>query len=404
MRILYLNYLHDIHGASFGSAIKPRRILEEMSKMGHDIHVEWMAEEMHGERIRDYVQGRKSKLREFAGFFLREPKSLYHNWAYFQKENELVETFRPELIVGRLEYATFSFVKTAKKYNLPLIVEVDAPPFYEAKHFHPKCLRNPWLAFGIEKYVTRRADYSIMQSRQLYEYYLNHAKLDPEKTTWTSNGADIEKFAPTPKNPKTMKKYELNGKSVIGFIGSLGTWHGLDNLLHMIESVVQSNAQAVFMIVGAGGTDEIRFREILKNKNLMQNVILTGHIDYDKVPEYLDLMDVVLAPYPAFDFFYFSPIKLFEYMAAGKPVLLTKVGQLAEIIKDRENGVFCDPKDPADVAQKINHLLENPELRKHIGKKARETIEKEYTWKHKAKFWESICEQVLKQKKDSGSK
>lgn len=395
MRILYLNYLHDIQGASFGSAIKPRRILEEMRKMGHEIHIEWMAETLHGERIRDYAEGRKSPLRNKAGYFLREPKSLCHNWGYFKKENALVESFHPELIVGRLEYGIFSFVKTAKKYRLPLVVEVDAPPFYEAVHFHPKCIRNPWLVPSIEGYVTRQANHTIMQSRQLYDYYLSKYHLDPQKVSWTSNGADVEKFTPVKKDTQLLDQYELNGKFIIGFIGSLGSWHGLDHLLRIIETVVNSHPEVVFMIVGAGGTDEKRFQEILKEKNLMHAVRLTGHMEYEKIPAVLNLMDIVLAPYPQFDFFYFSPIKLFEYMAAAKPLLSTNVGQIGEMIQDGKNGIFCDPEDSADVASKISHLMQNDKLRKTIGNNARKTIEQEYTWTHKAKVWKTIFENVL---------
>ncbi len=398
MRILYLNYLHDIHGASFGSAIKPRRILEEMQRRGHEIHIEWMAETLHGDRIRDYAEGRKSRVRDGIGFFLREPKSLYHNWGYFKKENILVESFKPDIIIGRLEYAIFSFVKTAQKYNLPLIVEADAPPFYEAIHFHPQCIRNPWLVPFIEKYVLQQADHTIMQSRQLYEYYLKNCHLDLQKVSWTSNGADIDKFTPKKKDTALLNLYALKDKIIIGFIGSLGAWHGLDNLAGIIESVVQLHPEAVFMIVGAGGADEIRFRDILKERNLMNSVRLTGRLDYGKVPSILNVMDIVLAPYPRFDFFYFSPIKLFEYMAAGKPLLSANVGQIGEIIRDGENGVFCDPEDPADVASKIDYLMQNDEQRKSIGKNARETVKNKYTWAQKARIWEAVCNKVLNTK------
>ncbi len=395
MRILYLNYLHDINGASFGSVIKPRRIFEEMIKMGHDIHIEWMAEELHGQRIRDYAEGKKSRMRNTAGYFLREPKSLYYNRGYFKKENALVEAYKPELIIGRLEYAIFSFVNTAQKYDLPLIVEADAPPFYEAVHFHPKCIRNPWLVPAIEKYVIRHARHTIMQSRQLYEYYLNRCHLDPEKVSWVSNGADIDKYTPVNKAPHLLKQYELTGKFIVGFIGSLGSWHGTDHLIQIIEAVVKSHFNVVFMIVGAGGTDAMRFRTLLQEKNLMHAVRLTGRVDHERIPEVLNLMDIVLAPYPKFDFFYFSPIKLFEYMAAGKVLLSTNVGQIGEIIHDGKNGVFCDPENASDVASKIIQLMNDDKLRQSIGKNARITIEKEHTWAHKAKLWESVCQKVL---------
>jgi glycosyltransferase involved in cell wall biosynthesis len=94
-------------------------------------------------------------------------------------------------------------------------------------------------------------------------------------------------------------------------------------------------------------------------------------------------MDVVLAPYQPHDFFYFSPIKLFEYMASGRAVVAASLGQIAEVI-DGTNGLLYDPNDPDALSRQVVRLAEDAELRRALGHAARRAVEASYTWAHNA--------------------
>ena len=146
--------------------------------------------------------------------------------------------------------------------------------------------------------------------------------------------------------------------------------------------------------IGSGGGMEPKIKAFAQKHNLQKNIIQTGYVGHDEIPAHLSVMDIVLAPYPNLKFFYYSPVKIFEYMAAGKAVVSTNIGQIKEIIYNGEDGILCQPDNFDEIVTSIEWLLEHPEKRKRIGASARQTIREHHTWLRKAKEWESICQNV----------
>ena len=91
-------------------------------------------------------------------------------------------------------------------------------------------------------------------------------------------------------------------------------------------------------------------------------------------------MDAAVAPYPEQDDFYFSPLKVYEYMAAGLPVVASGIGQLNDLIEDGTNGLLCAPGDSADLAGALRRLQIDPGLRTKLGSEARRTMLSEHSW------------------------
>jgi glycosyltransferase involved in cell wall biosynthesis len=109
-------------------------------------------------------------------------------------------------------------------------------------------------------------------------------------------------------------------------------------------------------------------------------VHLTGAVPPETIPYWLAQMDVAVAPYPQSQDFYFSPLKVYEYMAAGLPVIASKIGQLTEIIENGVNGILAPPGDATALATALEQLWRSPLLRKHLGNSAQEKILQEHTW------------------------
>jgi len=99
-------------------------------------------------------------------------------------------------------------------------------------------------------------------------------------------------------------------------------------------------------------------------------------------------MDVGVAPYPQKSEFYFSPLKVYEYMAAGLAVVASRIGQLSELIEDGTNGLLCPPGDALALAAAIDRLRRDPELRLSLGNAARRAVLREHTW-------EAVVRQVI---------
>ncbi len=120
--------------------------------------------------------------------------------------------------------------------------------------------------------------------------------------------------------------------------------------------------------------------EHVASSNIENAVVSTGTVSYEEIPGLLASMDVAVAPFKNMENFYFSPLKVFEYMAASLPVVASKIGQLAELIEEGENGFLIPPEDPIAMAKALDTLRCNPNLCKSMGQKARNSALDNYTW------------------------
>ena len=106
-------------------------------------------------------------------------------------------------------------------------------------------------------------------------------------------------------------------------------------------------------------------------------------------------MDIVISPYRGDYLFYGSSMKLLEYMAAGKPVLATALGQIKELIQDGVNGMLYDPDDWGSMAQKLAILIGDRQLRHQLGANARRSIEQGWTWDHQGERLANVLTQAI---------
>jgi glycosyltransferase involved in cell wall biosynthesis len=140
---------------------------------------------------------------------------------------------------------------------------------------------------------------------------------------------------------------------------------------------------------------ESELRDRVRKLGMEASVIFTGAIEHARVPTVLRAMDVAVAPFRNMDGFYFSPIKLFEYMAAGVCVIASRLGQIRAVIEDGVRGVLCRPDDPLDLLSKIRRLRESPELRRRLAANALNVVRRQYTWAHAAQKTDQIIRAAL---------
>ena len=116
---------------------------------------------------------------------------------------------------------------------------------------------------------------------------------------------------------------------------------------------------------------------------LAKAVVFTGIVPHEEIRRYLAAMDVALAPYPSLENFYFSPLKLFEYMAAGLAVVASNTGQVSQLICHRVNGLLYQPEDRAGLLRCLCELRTNAAFREELGRNARKASEA-FTWERNA--------------------
>jgi glycosyltransferase involved in cell wall biosynthesis len=189
------------------------------------------------------------------------------------------------------------------------------------------------------------------------------------------NGVDESFFSDVNLSPTEIYR----GKIVIGFVGSLKPWHGIDFLVESYRILAEDPVYHL-LIVGDGSKMKLlrKFEQELPGR-----VTLTGNVPHEEVLKYVDVMDIAVAPYPAFEDFYFSPLKVLEYMARGKAIVATEQGQIKDLIRHNETGWLVPPGNQAQFVDAIKELAQNSLLRKKLGESAAAEARISHSWKQR---------------------
>lgn len=381
MKVVYFNYLFDKKESSVGAAVHVR----EFVRAARECEVEIKAYDMN--RFAGVEEAEKSKsrawLKKRLSRYLNQFNTLISNIGYFRREWRIVSEEKPDAILVRYNLLNFSAALVARLKRIPLVLEVNSPMALENKRFNKNGFHLPFFPERVEKLNLMSAKRVITVSQVLKDYFTDWG-VPPERMQVVANGVDIETFRPDVDSDAVRRQNGFDGKIVLGFVGSFHYWHGVDLLEELVQGLSTRFPEVRFLLVGNGPLRE-KLEKSFQQKGLTELVAFTGYVPHEKVPEYIAAMDVVIAPYPQMEFFYFSPLKLFEYMATGKPVVASRIGQISEIIVDNENGMLFEAGDLHDLIQKSARLIENKDLREKIGKQARQSIEEKYSWKVNAK-------------------
>lgn len=195
------------------------------------------------------------------------------------------------------------------------------------------------------------------------------------------NGVNPERFSAEYRSK--WRWADQNKAFTIGFVGTLKPWHGVARLIEAFAIVRKQFADARLLLVGDGperAALETRVREL----KLAAVTHFTGAVAAEAIPVWLAAMDVAVAPYPQLENFYFSPLKAYEYMAAGCATVASRIGQLKDLIQHEENGLLCEPGDVEELARQMMRLREDESLRVRLAQAGRKTILGGHTWDHVA--------------------
>lgn len=295
----------------------------------------------------------------------------------------LAASARVDLIYERYSLWSTAGIDAAKELGIPCLVEVNAPLVDEQGRYRELVLTS--VARAIEGRVFQEADGLLVVSETLRRHALARGA-DPARTWVVPNAVDTARF--TPVGPTEVPP-KAGGKFVVGFAGSLKPWHGLEILLDAFRGLL-ARSPAYHLVVVGDGPLRGWLEGYLQVHGLQEMVTTAGAVPHERVAALLRAMDVAVAPYPPAEMFYFSPLKLFEYMAAGRPIVASRVGQVREVIEDGVTGLLVEPGDPQDLIDSIERLRANPALRCALGAQARGAVEGR-TWRRNAELVTAIA-------------
>jgi glycosyltransferase involved in cell wall biosynthesis len=210
--------------------------------------------------------------------------------------------------------------------------------------------------------------------------------VDAKKIVVNPNGVDVERFRPGAGGVEARRELGIRDEEIVaGFVGTFGPWHGVEKLAEAIKAI-PANVHVRFLMVGSGSL-HAEVEKQLETQTRAGKVIFTGSVRHDRVPALLDACDILVAPHvPLADGseFFGSPTKVFEYMAMGKAIVASRLGQIGEVLSDGETALLVQPGNVEELAAALVKLIDDDELRKSLGARAREVAEREHTWAHNA--------------------
>jgi glycosyltransferase involved in cell wall biosynthesis len=337
----------------------------------NDVHVTLYAARLGGDAPEDLhsVPVRRLPTLPRGDLALREQAALSTNRVLVP----LLERDGPfDAVYERYSLWSHAAMTHARVTGIPGLLEVNAPLIEEqAKH---RGLVDRRSAEHVARRAFGAASALLAVSRNVAEY-LRGFPAARGRIHIVPNGVNPERFRPglEPAWPAPP------GSFTVGFVGTLKPWHGLPTLVEAFARLHRAYPESRLLIVGEG-PERSTMLAALAAHGLLKAAHFTGAVAHEAVPTLLAAMDVAVAPYPNLDECYFSPLKLFEYMAAGVPVVASRIGQIPEVIDDGVNGLLCPPGDASALAASLYVLRSDPAARKRLAENAREQVLRRHTW------------------------
>jgi len=310
----------------------------------------------------------------------REFRSLWYSICAGEEQAEQVNDFAPDAVIERLSLMGHVGVDIAQRLGIPHILEVNAVLTEEAAQF--RSLHLDELATSIENKVLQQSD-RVMAVSDCLAQKLSQRGVNPTKIDVIPNGVNIERFVSELSSSEMRRALQLPDVFTVGFVGTFKPWHGVETLINSFSRLVRDVKRAHLLLVGSGPQQE-GLRTLVNQLGIEESVTFLGAIPHAEVPRALRAMDVAVAPSHQATSFYYSPIKLFEYMAAGACVVASRIGQMADILQDNVSGLLVEPDDVDDLAAKLKLTYDNPALRKQLSQSAFDHVCSRYTWRHAA--------------------
>ncbi len=205
-----------------------------------------------------------------------------------------------------------------------------------------------------------------------------------EKAKSLEWGVNTRLFHPSVDGSAVRRHYGFESREVILFVGSGLPWHGLREIVQAAPLVLRHCREVTFLIVGGGAELEAR-RRTVQEGDLSNWFRFTGAVEYEKVPGFVAAADIALAPFNSLlaeggRHRFASPLKVLEYMAAGKAVIVTRVANIRGTVEDGVSGLVIPEDSPGALADAILRLLRDPALCNQLGERARKVAEERFSW------------------------
>jgi len=392
-----------------GGSIRVYNIAKNLIDLGHEVHLLVHHPKSIDQCNLEAASGIVPLYENYHGIHVHRlpyfsPNSLYWSVSIplmIKKAVELIRKYQIEVILSdNPPYLIGTAALTASKLMaLPMVINVH--DVWGASHYSSFQYK---IGAMLERYCTKRIKRFVTVSEGLRIVLADNFNIPEENIGIASNAIELERFnIRESKVVEILAKYSrfnLNrsGKYLI-FVGIMRRWAGIHVLIEAFARVIKKHPDYKLLLIGGGG-DKPGFEAQARELKLTKHVIFTDSLPYADIPAIISLASIACAPFPSSKVTdqkkLMSPLKVLEYMAAGKAVVASRVGGMENYIVDNETGIMFTPEKVPELTEKLNKLIEQPELVRKLGQNAKKYVHQEkFTWRASAKVVESALLNVL---------
>lgn len=357
MRILYSHRIQSKDGQS----VHVEELVAAMRELDHEVEV--VGPSFYDDSGFGGESGTVALLRRLLPGALGEAAELVYNVPSYRRLAAVARKFRPDLIYERYNLYYLPGTWLARRLGIPLYLEVNSPLAAERSQHGTLHLQR--LAHRLERYVWRRATRVLAVTRVLGDIIVASGAA-PDRVRVTPNGVVLNRFPAPEPGP--------DGPVMLGFVGFVREWHGMDAL---IRHMATGPANTALTLVGDGPV-RAELQTLAQSLGLGTRVTFTGIVEHALVPAAVAAFDIALQPKVTA---YASPLKIFDYMAAARAIVAPDQPNIREILTHEQNALLFDPSNPEAMWSAITRLVADPTLRERLGTAARAELERQdYTW------------------------
>jgi len=385
-----------------GSSTHVYELARNLVKLGHEVHV--VARRVDLSQQKEEVRDGISIHRFQRGIFISSRRSSFADMS----SRGSYQGSTPSLIWKSYEaylrtifpvYIGAEVARIVKKYSIDLIFERESS--FGAGAMASVLTGRPFVLEVIGDRVTR---FQVRRSKRIIAYSgdMFAGKVEASRVEVVTGAVDTETFKPdTPSGKNVRVRYALVDSPVVGYVGTFQEWHGLDELIRAAAQLIPRIPQLKFLMVGP------YYRETearVLAAGIGGSFVFTGPVSYEQVPSFMNASDVLVAPYNPDKIRskeqvrrhgLGSPLKVFEYMAVGRPVITTDVKPISDPIENGVTGYLVPPGDSDALASAILSVLRDRQGAEEIGAAGRRSVIANYSWGLVAKELVGIFQDVL---------
>jgi len=319
-----------------------------------------------------------------AGF--RPLSFLIASWAVLRQE---LATWRPDVLLWFDSPGQMAPLLALSGHRCASVLFVNGFPEEEVQGFWRFPLIR-WVLRTALKAATHRVEAVVSICGEIVTQMQQSWGVLPERCFVIRNGVDGDRFHPQSHGAAREALGLPASGPFIGFVGGFFPWHGLETLIDAVGMVRDKVPTATFLLVGDGQTRPA-LEELVRQRGLTEIVRFVGRADWAQVPTWIAACDVCVVLHHQTRSYPGDSMKLWEYLACGRPVVTTAGPGYGETVEAIGCGLAAQPDDAEDVARQLVRLLEDPDARAIMGDRGRMAVVQSHTWGARAQELEQVC-------------